>query len=845
MAETFLFDITEDVLSKVSSLALEEISLACSIKSEVKKLHNTLSTIKAVLLDANEQQTKNHELRDWLEKLRDAVYDADDLLDDLSTGISPQRDSTSVLAKVRRFFSCSNPLAYRFKIGHRISQIRKKLDEIAADRKNFHLTEQAYIVPVENRERDQTHSFVKASDIIGRDSDKEFVVRLLLRTNDEEHVSIIPIVGLGGLGKTTLVKLVYNDDRVVQGFDLKMWISVNEDFSTRKVTEKILRSATGETFSHLDMDEMQKCLSKILNAKRYLLVLDDVWNEDRNKWMGLKELLMNCSSGSKIIVTTRSKTVATIYSTTSPYILSGLSDDDCLSLFLKCAFSKQDDWLPNLVEIGKEIVKKCGGVPLAVKTLGSCLYMKTDEQEWLHIRDNDIWEIDQKQTDILPILRLSYEQMASYLRQCFAYCSMFPKGFEIPREEFINLWIAQGFIHSPNGNKQLENIGNQYFNELLSRFCFQDVVEAFDGEILACKIHNLVHDLAQSVAGYECLNVKSDAKIISDSVRHLYFHAEDLSRKEFPEPLSKMRKLRTFRYSYKVATVNENFIETITLKFRRLRVLVLNSLELEELPSSIGNLRKLRYLDLSNSRKIKFLPKSICKLVNLQTLNLINCEELQQLPRNIGNLVSLRTLYLTSHEISLRRKGPKSYNSLHFLLLYNCDFVKLPSEGFQHFTSLRVLRIYECQRLASLPTSIKYLTALEKLWIWNCDELDFTDGEGLEGLESLQSLLLMGLPKMVSVPVGLKETAAKSLRFVRIANCASLTTLAEWFSDFSSLQRLYVEDCPNLSVLPEGSTTSIFQEYGGQTGFSSEVGVSRTMPNPASKSCHRARLGSK
>ncbi|KAL2501869.1 Disease resistance protein RGA2 [Forsythia ovata] len=241
MAETFLFNITEEVLSKVSSLALAEISLACSTKSEVNKLHNTLSTIKAVLLDANEQQTKNHELRDWLEKLKDAVYDADDLMDDLPTGVSPRKtqNSISVLEKVSRFFSCSNPLAYRFKIGHRISQIRKRLDETAADRKNFHLTEQAYINPIENRERDQTHSFVTASDIIGRDYDKKFVIQLLLSTNDDEHVSVIPIVGLGGLGKTTLVKLVYNDDQIIQGFDLKMWISVSEDFSISKNCDEL------------------------------------------------------------------------------------------------------------------------------------------------------------------------------------------------------------------------------------------------------------------------------------------------------------------------------------------------------------------------------------------------------------------------------------------------------------------------------------------------------------------------------------------------------------------------------------------------------------------------------
>ncbi|KAI3446528.1 hypothetical protein Pfo_003193 [Paulownia fortunei] len=425
--------------------------------------------------------------------------------------------------------------------------------------------------------------------------------------------------------------------------------------------------------------------------------------------------------------------------------------------------------------------------------------MNTDEQEWLRIKDNDIWEIDQKQTDILPLLRLSYEQLPSYLRQCFAYCSMLPKGLEIPREAFINLWIAQGFIHSVNGNRQLEDIGNQYFNELLSRFCFQEVVEAFDGEILACKIH----DLAQSVAGRECLNVKSDTKSIYDKVRHLYFHDEDLSGKEPPKMLLKLKNVRSFRCAFKVKPLDKTFIQAIARNFRRLRVLILNSLELEELPSSIGDLKQLRYLDLSQSSNIKSLPKSVCKLVNLQTLNLINCENFQDLPRNFGDLISIKTLYLTCQEMSLRKRGPQSFSSLQFLLLYNCDFVQLPSEGLQHLTSIRVLRIYDCPRLASLPNSIKYLAALEKLWIWNCEELDLSEGDGLHSLTGLQSLLLMGLPKLINLPVGLKENVAKTLKFLRIANCANFTAFPEWLLSFTLLQRLYIEDCPNLFFLPE------------------------------------------
>lgn len=805
MAESFLFNIIERVLAKASSIAVYEISLAWNVKTELRKLQSTLSTIKAVLLDANEQQGKNHEVRDWLEKLRDVVYDVDDLMDDLSTQLLLQMHfQKSFRNKVRKFFSSSNPIIYRFKIGRKVKEIRKLLNEIADDRKSFHFTEHTYLIPAENTSREQTHSFVRASDIIGRDADQENIVKQLIDSHDEEIISVIPIVGLGGLGKTTLVKLVYNNNRVVQNFDLRMWVSISEDFSLSKVIEKILRSATGESFGHLDMDQLQGCLGEVLQLKRYLLVLDDVWNEDQHKWTDLRELLMNCSRGSKIVVTTRSKMVALITGTVPPYYLGGLANDDCLSLFLKCAFGGQDNLLPNLVEIGKEIVNKCGGVPLAVKTLGRLLYMKTNENEWLRIRDNEIWEIEQKKSDILPILRLSYEQMPSHLRQCFAYCSMLSKGQEIAREEFINLWTAQGFIQSSNKNRKLEDIGNQYFDELLSRFCFLDVVQAFDGEILACKIHNLVHDLAQSVASAECLNVKPNAFVVSERVPHLFFHAEDMSRKHFPRFLLPLQKLRSFSYSLNVGPINKFFVKTLLSNFKCLRVLVLNYLDLEELPTSIGHLKELRYLNLSDSGNIKFLPRSMSRLVNLQTLNLINCEQLKELPRDFAKLISLKTLYLTTQQISAGNQNQHSFTSLQVLLLFKCCFPKLQPELVQHFTALRVLRIYECPSLCSIPSSIRCLTSLEKLWIWNCEELDLMDGEGMSGLTSLQSLLLMGLPKLVTLPLGLKDTARATLKYFRIADCPNLVELPEWLQNCSSLQRLYIEDCPVLASIPQG-----------------------------------------
>ncbi|KAH6819357.1 hypothetical protein C2S51_002960 [Perilla frutescens var. frutescens] len=811
MAETFLFNITESALSKLSSLAAEQISPAWNVKSEIRKLQNTLSTIKAVILDAEEQQSKNHEVRDWLEKLKVAVTDIDDLLDDLtiSTRVLLQKNmeicnGILMFKKVTRFFSSSNFVVFRFKVGYRIRGLRLRLDEIAADRSKFHFTEKIHLISMDNKVREQSHSYVRASDIIGRDNDKENIVQLLLSSNDDDdHVSVIPIVGIGGLGKTTVVKLAYNDERVIERFDLRLWVSsVSEDFSVGKIVEKILQSATGESFGHLDMDQMQCRLADVLNGTRYLLVLDDVWNKDRIEWLDLRELLMNCSSGSKIIVTTRSKGVAVATSTREPYDLTGLSDEDCLSLFLKCAFREGCDRPPNLVAIGREIVNKCGGVPLAVKTLGSLLYMNSDEQEWLRIKNNDIWEIDQKQCDILPILKLSYEQLPSHLRQCFAYCSMLPKGVQIPREVLISLWIAQGLVRSDSVCRQLEDVGNHYFNELLSRFCFQEVVEAFDGEILACKIHSLVHDLAQSVAGHEYLKKYDGKNVVSDRVRHIFLRDEDQPGKEVPKALLKLRNVRSFRCAFKIKPLEKASIHAIATSFRRLRILILISLQLEELPSSIGNLKRLRYLDLSQSSNLKSLPTSFCKLVNLQTLNLINCENLRDLPKKLLHLINIRTVYLTCQKISLGKKSYHSFSSLQFLLLYNCDFVQLPS-GLENLNSIRVLRIYDCPRLVTLPDSLKCLVSLEKLWIWNCEELNFGEGDAVQGLTCLQSLLLMGLPKLINLPEGLTQNVARTLKFLRIANCARFAALPEWVVSFTLLQRLYVEDCPNLVKLPE------------------------------------------
>ncbi|KAK3188716.1 hypothetical protein Dsin_028277 [Dipteronia sinensis] len=351
MSELLVSPVAEIVLRKLGSIAYQQVFLLWGVKKDLLKLENTSTTINAVLLDAEHQQFHNRELRVWLEKLKDVCYDAEDVLSEFEA--ESLRGSNS--SKVWNLLPHPKSLTFRFMIAHKMKGIRERLDEIAVDKLKFHLNiNRDYSLDV-SKQREMTHSFVFASDVIGRDKNKQEIIQLLMQpepVDDDQNVSVVPIVGIGGLGKTALAKLVYNDKRIDEYFDLKMWICVSDDFVEKKIMIKIINSATSKKPSNMDIDQLQKVLRDILSGKRYLLIMDDVWNEDARKWIDFKKLLLGGANGSKIIVTTRSNRVASIMGTmrcANEYRLEGLSYESCLSLFMKCAFKEGEDkhWRRN------------------------------------------------------------------------------------------------------------------------------------------------------------------------------------------------------------------------------------------------------------------------------------------------------------------------------------------------------------------------------------------------------------------------------------------------------------------------------------------------------------------
>ncbi|XP_049376708.1 putative disease resistance protein RGA3 [Solanum stenotomum] len=608
MAEAFL----QVLLGNITSFIQGELVLLFGFENDFKKLSSTFSTIQLVLEDASEKQLKDKAIENWLQKLNFAAYEVDDILDECKNEAA--RFNQSLLG-------CIHPkiIIFRYKLGKRMKRMMEKLDAIADERRKFHLREKI----VEKQATKRETGFVLAEPkVYGRDKEKDEMVKILINSvSNAQELLVLPILGMGGLGKTTLAQMIFNDQSVTSHFNLKIWVCVSDDFDEKRLIKAIVESIERRPLGEMDLAPLQKKLQELLNGKRYFLVLDDVWNEDQEKWVKIKAVLKVGAQGSSILATTRLERVGSIMGTWQPYQLSILSPEDCWLLFKQRAFGHQTETNPDLEGIGKEIVKKCGGVPLAAKTLGGLLRFKREESEWEHVKDSEIWNLPQDENSVLPSLRLSYHHLPLDLRQCFAYCAVFPKDTKIEKEYLITLWMAHGFLLSKR-NLELEDVGNEVWKELYLRSFFQEVEEYKFGNTYF-KMHDLIHDLATS--------------LFSTNTRS-----------------SKIRQMRVAQkntMSIGFAEVVPSYSPLILKRFVSLRVLDMKFSKFDQLSSSIGDLIHLRLLNLHGS-SIRSLPKRLCKLQNLQTLDISCCFSLSNIPKQTSKLSSLRNLVFKGCQIT-------------------------------------------------------------------------------------------------------------------------------------------------------------------------------------------------
>ncbi|KAG6502060.1 putative disease resistance protein RGA3 [Zingiber officinale] len=650
-ASRFMVQNVSDLLQLEEKLK----AITASNKTKMKKLKELSKIIDAVIQDVDSRPFIDAAVKILLTKLKYLAYDLEDVVDYYDTTVSQkkQRSNTS-LRSVRDFFSPNNQIVLKSRVGGMIKAITESLDDILLQKSILLNLPQGSIRMSELSLHRDTHSR-NSLVVIGREPEKNMIVDMLTKDDDDDEsdhgtVKVIAIVGMGGLGKTTLAQLVFNDARVKDHFaSPRMWKLVGAEFDHAKIMKSVLELATGAPVNISEIELVRQNLETALSGKRFLLVLDDVWNEDQEKWEVLKATLICGAKGSKILVTTRSQKVSSIMgsSNTTTHQVQQLSKDDCLSLFQQFAFGDQavDQ---SLMEIGGKIVEKCGGVPLAAISLGSMLYGTRDETYWDSVLKSEIWQLQDKEQKVLAVLKLSYDTLPPQSKKCFAFGSLFPKDYRMQKDELIKLWIANyGFIHS-EGNFDAETEANRVFDGLVLRsFFLSDPLEVHP-HVTKCTMHDLMHYLARSMSENVYWNVEDSVEDIGNRTYHLHLYLADISK--ITQALDKKPLyLRTLILNCCKLSLNGNLLKIDFSELKFLRVLDLSNNEIKEVPTSIGNLIYLRYLNLS-SNCIEVLPDSITLLSNLQYLNLSWNMELQELPKDLGNMQSLRDLNCRRHE---------------------------------------------------------------------------------------------------------------------------------------------------------------------------------------------------
>ncbi|XP_020179780.1 disease resistance protein RGA5 [Aegilops tauschii subsp. strangulata] len=685
------------LLAKLAELLGEDCyqnQMQRGTRREVAFLRDELSSMNALLerlADAGAAAPLDPQTREWRDQVREMSYDVEDCVDEYMGQLRRRSGGGGggVVGLVLGYVGRVREMVSRRGIAEQIQELRARVVEAGHRRKRYKIDAAASpsgagVVPVDRR---LPALYAELGGLVGVHGPRDELVRLL--DDGEERIKVVSVVGAGGLGKTTLANQVYRN--IGDRFDCKSFVSLSQNPDIGMIFRTMLsqvKKDEPELTGSGDMEQLINELRDFLQDKRYLIVIDDVWSTQA--WKIIKCAFGENTCGSRIIVTTRIGTVAK--SCSSPdsdlvYELKALSEDYSKMLFFRRIFGSEDKCPHQLKEVSVEIVKKCGGLPLAIITMASLLTTKSDtREEWMKVcgsigfgleKNSDVEEMNM-------ILSLSYNDLPHHLRTCLLYMSMFPEDYVIKRDYLVRRWIAEGFI-KVFGGRTLEEEGECYFNELINRSLIQAVDFQYDGRVYACRVHDLVLDLIVSKAVEDnFVTIVTDKRQVLRPQGKVHRLSSDCTNAENMLTCSKavahVRSLNMFRYSERMPPL---------LNFRSLRVLDLDGNE--DLEScylkDIGKLFQLRYLRIRASNNIT-LPEQIGELQLLVILNLLNCYDISELPSSIAKLRNLK--WLLAHRVKLPN-GVCNMQALESVSLVVVDYTT-PVTALQELGSLTKLR---------------------------------------------------------------------------------------------------------------------------------------------------------
>ncbi|XP_071934810.1 putative disease resistance protein RGA4 [Coffea arabica] len=813
MADALISSTIQVTLERALSLASDRIGLLVGFKKDVAGMTRSLRLINAVLADAEAKQNQDGAVQEWLNSLEEVAYDADNVLDELHyESLRHQVESRNRhKLKVCCFFSFSNiNLALRWRMASKVRDIKDKLNEINQRAHGLLLVSRAVVTaalpaapPAGDTRNRQTDSVV--APMVGRADDESKIVKMLLSPS-EKVVSVLPINGMGGLGKTTLAKSIYNNHQIDGHFQKKIWVCVSEKVPRVELFKLILGQLNDKKDEVGDRQNIVQEVGKELGKLRYLLVLDDVWDDSQTLWDDFFNTLtglnpINPPKGSWCLITTRLHLVAH-----KGYPLGRLPGDHCWSILKGKVVDGEE--VPNELDAIKDrAIQICNGLPLVASVLGGLLRLRKDK--WRSILEDRLLNLN----EAMQILQLSFDNLPSpAIKKCFAYCSIFPKDAEMEGDMLIELWMAEGFLQVDLKNKTMEEIGEYYLEILLQSSLLEEI--RYD-ERRCYKMHDMVHDVSKSIMSKstKVINSEIGSEDNSNQVRCLVIESFGDGAKNLFESRSNL--LHTLFLS------QGSLSDDMLTKLKNLHVLKLSGVQNQNLPISIGKLTHLRYINFEGCT-IETLPESVCKLYNLQTLRLKRFV-LKVLPKGTCDLISLRHLHFyTTKEFQM------PLNMGRLTCLQTLEFFNVGREkgrrigelgslknlkGKLIIHNLELVKDKEGAEEAKLSEKTN-LFRLQLEWAHDLEGDDYNDKDVLDGLRphpNLEVLLifffmgdqfprwLMDLPTTTT----LLESATTLPKLARLEfnhcnRCRELLPL----QNFMSLTELQIDGCDGLTNLP-------------------------------------------
>ncbi|XP_026656446.1 disease resistance protein RPM1-like isoform X2 [Phoenix dactylifera] len=844
MAEIVVNCLIEKIAEALSSVAIRRVGSLLTaerqVHSKIGEIKGELQVMQEYLRYADSYRGSNRQVvRAWLNGVRDLAFQIEDIVDEYTYLMSRQNRSKFLKGHLFRVFNYSHDRALH-RIAARLEKVESRLSRLSETNNRYGLRIPEGASNSLNNEREMgwhlavSAHFLKEDDIVGVEEQREQLIRWL--TDEEPRRTTVSVWGMGGAGKTTLVASVYRAQRIIGRFDCRLWVYVSQSCTTDDLLRRIMSEFYRENTEAAPHD---------ISSMDHRILVETIRAHLQQK---------------RVVITTRKQEVAIKADDCRVVELKPLKEEEAWTLFCKKAFQREKIRIcpQELGYWARRLVEKCEGLPLAIVTLGNVLAQSAKtELAWKNVHDNLLWETSNNPElhRVSVILSLSINDLPNYLRSCFLYCSIFPEDYLIERKRLIRLWVAEGFVKEERGESSMEEVAEDYLNQLVGR-CMLQVVERNEfGRASRCQVHDLMRDLivARSREENFCEIYDNNSR---GNAQHRVRRLSILGGRGDHQLSMNMEQLCSFH----VFSSSSVLSPLLLPKFKLLRVLDLNCAPIDIIPDEVVQLFNLRYLSVRET-KVRELPKAIGRLRNLETLDAwLTCVE--NLPSGTTKLENLRHLMVKKIQCKTSRytnsvtgvhatdriDNLKNLQTLkavvadedmikhlgNLTLLRRLEIVEVRHMHcaklsksivkMQHLRHLVIARKYrqetlQLEALSPPPPFLQKLSLYGKLdqkvlpnWLISLANLTHLTLQS-SGIGEDSLLLLSSLPKLVYLilfeayddqPLHFKAGWFPQLKVLRLQDMAHLSSIDIEQEALINLQELFLIRCRELKMVPLG-----------------------------------------